>query len=445
VGIYVVPAGGGAPRELQTGLAQCAHPVWSPDGKHILVYGSQAANAQLALGPIEPAADWWILPAQGGRAKPTGSFAIFQRQGLAITSLVEIPRPVSWIGDSVIFSARWGETVNLWRIRLSEGDLRALAPAERLTSGTALEAHPSLSAGGRLVFASLALQVNLWKLPIDVGNGKAVGGLQRLTEGSVVDAYPSVCPDGSRVVFSSTRPGSMKPQIWMKELGNGRETLLAANDSDPLHPVISPDCSKIVYTRPDGDYLAPASGGPPERLCTDCSMVWDWSPDNQGILFSKRGQPSISFLTLAGKKDRIFLKPTKDNFFQARFSPDGAWVTFLTSGGVWVAPLRNGVAASEREWFPITEEHARVDKPRWSADGTIIYYTSQRDGFLCLWAQRLDRASKRPVSPPWAVYHFHTARLSMTTVGLGGLEISVAKNMIVLNLGELMGNIWASP
>jgi hypothetical protein len=32
----------------------------------------------------------------------------------------------------------------------------------------------------------------------------------------------------------------------------------------------------------------------------------------------------------------------------------------------------------------------------------------------------------------------------MANVGRGGQEISVGKDMIVLNLGELTGNIWAS-
>jgi hypothetical protein len=109
-----------------------------------------------------------------------------------------------------------------------------------------------------------------------------------------------------------------------------------------------------------------------------------------------------------------------------------------------MAPVRDGSAASEREWFRITESDVKADKPRWSPDGTIVYYTADRDGFWCLWAQRVDPTTKRPVGPPLALYHFHRARLSMAGVGSGGQEISVGKDMIVLNLGELTGNIWAS-
>jgi hypothetical protein len=38
--------------------------------------------------------------------------------------------------------------------------------------------------------------------------------------------------------------------------------------------------------------------------------------------------------------------------------------------------------------------------------------------------------------------HFHSARLSMAKVSTGALEIDVAKDKIVLNLGEATGNIW---
>jgi len=111
---------------------------------------------------------------------------------------------------------------------------------------------------------------------------------------------------------------------------------------------------------------------------------------------------------------------------------------------LWVSPLRDGPPTGESEWFPITESNVRADKPRWSPNGTIIYYTADRDGFLCLWGQRVHPTTKTPTGPPFAVYHFHSARLSMANVGSGGQEISVGKDMIVLNLGELTGNIWAS-
>jgi len=55
---------------------------------------------------------------------------------------------------------------------------------------------------------------------------------------------------------------------------------------------------------------------------------------------------------------------------------------------------------------------------------------------------RLDPATKQPREEPSAVNHFHQARLSMINVGYQELEISVARDKIVFNLGGLTGNIW---
>ena len=68
--------------------------------------------------------------------------------------------------------------------------------------------------------------------------------------------------------------------------------------------------------------------------------------------------------------------------------------------------------------------------------------STDRDGFLCLWAQRVDAGTKQPVGPALTVYHFHEARRSMTNTDLGSLEMSVARDKIVFNLGELTGNLW---
>jgi Tol biopolymer transport system component/DNA-binding winged helix-turn-helix (wHTH) protein len=440
--IFVVPAAGGTARELRTGLAEASHPVWSPDGTHIMVYGSRGRAAQLPLGAAKLAADWWVLPSEGGTAKPTAAFESFERQGLATSP--ENPRPGYWTKDGVIFLARLGDAINLWRIRISFSDLRVNGRAERVTSGTAIDAYPSVSQDGRLVLAGLSIQANLWLLPLNVNQAKVTGDIRRLTQGVVFDAHPSMCPDGSQVVFNSTRPGSGKAAIWIRNLGSGRETLLAEGDAEPFHPQISSDCSRVAYTQNDGDYVVSAAGGPSTRICTDCSMIWDWSRDQRRMLFSRRGRlQSISELDLSTKRDRVILGSSQA-IYQARFSPDEAWVAFLAKGGISVARLRDGSPAMENEWLPITNRDGTADKPRWSSDGTTIYYTSGRDGFWCLWAQRVHPTTRRPVGPPLPVYHFHSARLSIANVARGAQEISIGKDAIVLNLGEMTGNIWAS-
>lgn len=80
---------------------------------------------------------------------------------------------------------------------------------------------------------------------------------------------------------------------------------------------------------------------------------------------------------------------------------------------------------------------------RWSPDGTLLYFVSDRDGHLCLWAQRLDGKSKRPLGTPFPVRHFHDSGFGMQSVGVGLLEIDAARDKVVFGVDELTSNIWS--
>ena len=109
---------------------------------------------------------------------------------------------------------------------------------------------------------------------------------------------------------------------------------------------------------------------------------------------------------------------------------------------VFVAPWRKGRPVEEAEWITIVEGPDGSDKPCWSADGNALYFTSDRDGSRCIWLQRLDPTTKRPTGPPEAFCHFHSARRSPMNVPLELLEMSVARDQVIINLGEETGNLW---
>ena len=83
-----------------------------------------------------------------------------------------------------------------------------------------------------------------------------------------------------------------------------------------------------------------------------------------------------------------------------------------------------------------------MNNPRWSPDGTLLYYVSEADGFRCIRARRLDPATKRPIGQPFDVYHSHSARRSLMNAWFAWLEISVSPDKLFFNLGEPTGNIW---
>ena len=71
-----------------------------------------------------------------------------------------------------------------------------------------------------------------------------------------------------------------------------------------------------------------------------------------------------------------------------------------------------------------------------------MYFLSERDGFRCFWAQRLDGATKRPEGEPFAVQHFHQARRSFDPDGFPSLQLSVGPDRLVFPGQERTGNIW---
>jgi hypothetical protein len=101
--------------------------------------------------------------------------------------------------------------------------------------------------------------------------------------------------------------------------------------------------------------------------------------------------------------------------------------------------LSPGLSGTEQE----SEQKGarRAHKPRWSPNGGMLYFVSERDGHRCIWAQRLN-ARKCPAGPATAVFHAHEARRSLANVGIGDLGISIARDKLVFNMSERIGNIW---
>ena len=435
--IWVVGATGGPPRQFQPAFAAARYPIWSPDGRRLLFFGTRDPK-----DPPEERYDWWVAPLEGGTAIKTGALGVFQRQKLSGYSFPGIWRSEA---NHVVFSARLGDSTNLWQVPLSPGTWQVTDAAQRLTFGTGVEVQPSIVAGGLLVFSNLIENTDVWSLPIDANQGKVRGEIQRLTSNAAVEAWPSASGDGKKIVFASQRSGNWN--VWIKDLASGKETGLTVTPSDEAYPIISADGSKVAYEMGAAIYVVAAGGGVPQKVCQDCGTPWHWSSDGKKILYRSRQPRSQGLLNVASGEKIELLQHPEYNLYQAHFSADDRWISFLA----WISPLRTrifivpfggGVGPGVSEWIAVTDGESADDKPRWSPDGNLIYFTSERDGFRCIWAQRLDPATKRPVGSTFPVYHSHSARLSLMNVGLGHLEMSVAADKLVFNLGERTGNIW---
>jgi eukaryotic-like serine/threonine-protein kinase len=443
--IYLVPAMGGAARPLQPRCAIALGPIWAPDGKHILFWGSPDKDARFE------SFDWWIASAEGGAPIRSGAAEVFKKQNLIVYA------PGAWAhADMIVFTAGAAGFWNLWDVRVSRTTWKIAAPAQKLTFGADNETSASVASGGRLAFTSNVANMDIWSAALDPGTGKAVGESKRLTQDAGYDFVPTVSIDGTRIVFLSERGhGQTRPvNVWMKDVGRGRDAQLTFTGDAEYFPVISPDGSLIAYRTASGDPVAgkihvmPAEGGAAEKVCEDCGRPRAWSPDRRRII-SQRGSPlSLLSIDLATRKVTDFLRHPTDELYAPQFSPEGHWLAFgvrLKSGEerIFIVPVGNGVAPQDpAQWIAITNGPGLDNKPRWSADGNLLYFTSDRDEFNCIWAQRLDPRTKRPSGAPFPFLHFHGAVRSYAKIGSPKLDFSVARDKVVFHLDEIRGNIW---
>ena len=440
---YLIPSAGGESTQLLPDFVSVAWPIWSPDGRHLLVTARRAINE-------DP--EWWIVAPDGQ--------APVKISGLNLVTGSEFPvRPWSWIeGNRIVYSAALGgDSWNLWEVVIAPRTWMVTTEPRRLTTAADLQAHASIVRGTQLVFSSLTLTVNVWGVPVHADSGQKVGSPRKVTATSALQWSPSASEDGRRLVFQSDRLAT--GGLWIRDLEADRAEVLLVSSRGAISPVITADGSRVAYVDKERQwaiFMVPSSGGEAEKVCGDCGDGWafvqGWSRDKTRLLYVAyvAGTPEVFVLDLGSGDQRRALQRSPNGLWQAQFSPDDRWISVLETldaegrTKLWVVPFRDGSAPKADEWVGVTRGEHWDDKPRWSPDGNLMYFTSLRDGFLCLWAQRLSPETKEPTGQAFSVKHFHSARTSMANTGNNRLETSVARDEIFVNLGELSGNIWTT-
>jgi hypothetical protein len=91
----------------------------------------------------------------------------------------------------------------------------------------------------------------------------------------------------------------------------------------------------------------------------------------------------------------------------------------------------------------LTGDDFNADKPRWSADGATIFFTSDNGGVINLWSIPFDRIRGRPSGAPRRQTAF-TGPAVQLLPDIRALEVGLARNRVVLPLVEQSGGIWIS-
>ena len=444
--VYLIPAIGGTPTRLAESLFTVAAAVWSPNSKSLLLFGAEGSFL------YQRALDWWIVDLDSRELKKTGLLDALRGRRLApadATTATQHLMPVvnCWTDDFIVFTAFQGQTSNIWKLPVSASGLDVARPPERLTAGTALESGASVvKLAGRtsMVFASGLDNIDLWSLPLSPDVAKLGAELQRLTRGLGADVRPSVTLDGRTLAYNSNAAGNW--DIILRDLVTGAEKLLVSSELDEENPRISSDGQQLAFRIGHTAFTMPAAGGVKRKVTDDCAGLFPW--DSQGRSFLCTGVDRLELVNANSGQGTTLMSGTQVT--APRLSWDDRWVTFYHNvpGGypeIFIAPVSGGIPAPESDSIRVTDGKSWDALPEFSPDGGTLYFQSERDGNRCLWAERLDKGTKRPVGQAFAVQHFHRAGLSLAYVMPGQRALTIARDKIIIAAAERTANVWLAP
>ncbi|QOY91528.1 TolB-like translocation protein [Paludibaculum fermentans] len=433
--LLAIPAAGGRPYEVATGnVAPVGSPVWSADGQSLLFLGSVNNPGR---GPRSY--DWYLVPRIGGEAVSVGF-----RQALTSAGLGPPERelaPGDWNLDTVVFSFPRDSSAGIWKVTLKQGSRTIQGPALPMTSGSAIEACPRLSARGELLFQREDLESWVFAVPLDPATGLPAGDPARITEDAFPAShglFPALSSSGQQVTFAHSNLGEY--ELVTRDLSTGRDTVLARLGKSLDRPLISKDGKRALLRgnppKPETIYAASAGSVPVPRECKTCGRLEDWSADGRWLLYNNASMTSLMLMDWNSGATVEWIRYAPQRLTRAVFSRDGRRVAVAIDGsGGFLIPFDPHRVPSRNEWVQASDD-ADAQYLDWSPDGGSIYYFSRRDGYQCLWRREVKPESAR-AGDALAILHFHHNDHAPWS---GWLSVANGKAAFVIT--EPRANVW---
>jgi hypothetical protein len=226
----------------------------------------------------------------------------------------------------------------------------------------------------RVLLAQNGTGVSLSRLEWFDRNGKEVGPVGE------PDVYGNVelAPNGKSVAVDKTDTGNQNADVWIYDLQRQSAKRMTFDPAIDSMPVWSPDGTRVVFSSSRKKtfdlYLKTADGAQEERAI-EATPAEDkypsaWSRDGKYILYT-RGT-NLWFLTFPDFKSQLFLK-APSAMKDGQFSPDGKWVTYASNeSGKWEIYVTS---------FPDAHGKWQVsigggDQPRWRGAGKELFYVA---------------------------------------------------------------------
>jgi len=375
-GLSQVPAGGGRCSPLtmldnKRGELRHTAPSFLPDGRHFLylVVATKPEDSGVYIGSLDSKPE-----AQRGERLIAGT-----------SSATYAPLPDASTGYLLFLreGTLMAQPFDPTRYALT-GDARPVAEGVGTTGGGDSPLS-SVSATGTLVYRSGGTLGNRQLTWYD-RSGKLAGVIGE--PGNITQV--ALSPDGNRVAFDIADGASGNRDIWIHDLASRTTNRFTFDPAGEFDPVWSHDGSRIIFSsqRDGAENLYQKStdlGGNEQPLLKsqDRKFAQDMSPDGRFLLYASTptGNADLWFLPLQGgtsgaseTKPRMFLS-TPFNEAQARFSPDGRFVVYISDetgkSEVYVRPFSpDGPSGGGQQMI----SQGGGTQPLWPRNGKEILY-----------------------------------------------------------------------
>jgi Tol biopolymer transport system component/C-terminal processing protease CtpA/Prc len=254
-------------------------------------------------------------------------------------------------------------------------------------------------------------------------------------QSSVYMTEPSLSPDRKEIAFVSGG------DIWTVPSAGGAAQLLISHQANESRPMYSPDGGKLAFVSNrtgNGDiYVLDLVSGSLTRITFDDvnDALDGWSRDGKWLYFSSSSRDIAGMSDIyrvaatGGTPMQVSADRYTSEFFSAP-SPDGTSVAFAARGianGQWWRKGRSHIDETEI-WFKKGDAYTKLADagakqlwPMWNADGTRLFYVSDRSGVQNIWSQPIGGAAK-PLT------NFTDGRVVWASISYDGKQIVFEHN-----------------
>ena len=352
-GLYRVPEGGGTPQ-----LVLRPDPARSESEFFGL---SALPGGALLVG---------VVPVAGSGAR--NHVSVVAHGATAAKTVMEGVTVAAFAGGALVYQQQKGLTA----IRFDPEKLETVGAPVIIEPGNTATGGQSFARNGTFVYARPSDRFIL-RVSILGADGQPI---RTVADDLVWPRHPRVSPDGQRLALAVG--GGNGGSIWTYHLTGAAQ---------PLNLTTAPRRSgELPVWRPDGSHIAlmwrgsewsmasiPTDGSTlnptPLVESTSESVPQAWSADGKVLLYqvtNVTGGTDLMAFDPSSKKSEPWLQ-TNFNEGEARFSPDGRWVAYVSDQTgrfeVWVRPY--GTTGP-----PVRVSSNSGHEPTWSHDGRTIFY-----------------------------------------------------------------------